>query len=260
MNLARIGVTLVAVGIFAATTGSAQEGTEAPIDPEAIAVALKAANHIASARSFRVTEEASWDVLQEDGRMLEYGARREIAVQRPDKFLADVVSREEGSRGLRFDGERVVIFSPDANIYAVAEHEGDLATMLDFVIDKLQTAVPAAELFRADAPGILEGEIVEADFVDQVVIDGVPCDHISLRGKNTDAQFWVQREGDPVLHRFVLSFKREEGMPQYTARFVSWAFDAQLSEADFTFAPDIDDERVPFLVQDAGASQREVSQ
>lgn len=244
------GVALAAavcLGLEANAQDPATEDTA--LDPRAFEIAIRAVEHIAASPGFVVEEEASWDVLQDDGRMLEYGATRTVSVRRPDRVRADIVSREEGVRGLRFDGERITLFDPEAGVYAWVPFRGSLGAALDLVTDNLQTPVPNTELLYDDAPEILREVVDSAALVDEVAVRGTPCHHVSLRAGETDAQLWVQRDGDPILHRLVLTYKHEPGMPQFRAHFVEWKFGAELDDGDFAFEPPDHAERIPFVVR-----------
>ena len=236
--------------LVAAGSGPA-DAQEAPsaIDERAMEITMRALQHLAAAQSFSFEEETAYDVLQADGRMLEYGSSRKVMVQRPDRFRTDSVSREEGQRRFVFDGDRVVLHSPAENVYAIAAFDGDINDMLDFVVEKLQTPVPAAEILDSDAPELIKPLIGAVAIVDVVTLEGTACYHISLRGQETDAQFWIQRDGDPIIHRLVLTYREEEGMPQYTAQFSDWRFDQTFPPGTFEFKPDASSERVPILIR-----------
>jgi hypothetical protein len=249
MKKTAIRIAAAALVILGAGGAVAQEASEDAIDEEALGIVLEALEHIASSESFSFVEDVSWDVLQDDGRMLEFGVNRNVAVRRPDRLRVDSESREEGKRGLRFDGDRVVVFDPEENVYAWAPGRDKLATLLDFVGEQLQMPVPNAEMLHRNAPEIVKKEIRGASLVDEVVLQGTPCHHVTLRARETDLQLWIQRDGAPILHRIVITYKHEEGMPQFTARFVSWDFNAVLPDSHFVFEAAAGAERIPFLVR-----------
>ena len=70
-----------------------------------------------------------------------------------------------------------------------------------------------------------------------VTVLGVPCEHLAFTLENVDWQIWIEQGARPVPRKIVITYKDEEGTPEYTAIFSNWDFQNKLSDFLFTFEP-----------------------
>ncbi len=49
-------------------------------------------------------------------------------------------------------------------------------------------------------------------------------DHLHLRNDMTDAQVWITKGNNPLLHRLVITYRHENGQPEFRADFHDWNF------------------------------------
>ena len=91
-------------------------------DPAARALLLGMANFIAQAPGLSVTMRSGYDAIQADGQRIEFGERRKILMQRPDKLRVEV-ERSDGERGgVTYDGRWITAFNANENVYARVEN------------------------------------------------------------------------------------------------------------------------------------------
>jgi len=88
---------------------------------------MKAAEFLAKAQRFSVKADISYDVIQDSGQKLEFGASRTITVKRPDRISVDIVDRDGTKRGFRFDGKQIAFFGL-TDLFLVAIVVWDFAT------------------------------------------------------------------------------------------------------------------------------------
>jgi hypothetical protein len=229
--------------------GHAQQSaaTTSPTEEKAMSTLMKAAEFLAKAQRFSVKADISYDVIQDWGQKLEFGASRTITVKRPDRISVDIVDRDGTKRGFRFDGKQIAFFGLNEKVYATAEKTGDLDAAFAYFTQDLQMPLPMGELFTNNLPKSLKERISEARYVEEATLGGIPCDHLALRNDMTDAQVWIAKGDKPLLHRLVITYKRENGQPEFRADFHDWNFSAEAPDSLFTFTPDEGAARIQFV-------------
>lgn len=234
---AALGLALAATAVRAAD--------DAERDPRAVEAVERMAARIAGAQKLRVRGEIAWDVVQADGRTLEFGATREITLQRPDRLRVDLRLREGGERRLLYDGSRFVLHDLEHGVYASAARQGAVDDVVAWAGRELGIPVALAELLSPDLPVLLDQFTESAAWVGEPTIDGVPCDHVSLRLAIGGMQLWIGQE-DGLPRRITISYEREEGRPQFRARFEGWDLSPRAKDSTFAFEPPKGAERVAF--------------
>src|SRR5262245_22240004 len=83
-NISAVGLALR----LAAAPGYAQHSAAptSPTEEKAMATLMKAAEFLAKAQRFSVTADIGYDIEQDWGQKLEFGATRKITVRRPDRL------------------------------------------------------------------------------------------------------------------------------------------------------------------------------
>ena len=256
-NVSAIGLALWLV----ATPGHAQQSAEAASSGEgkAMATLMKTAEFLAKTQRFSVTADIGYDVEQDWGQKLEFGTTRKITVRRPDRLAVDITDRDGTRRGFRFDGKQVAFFGVDEKVYATAQKSGDIDTALAYFIRDLQMPLPLAELVSKNLPKILKDRASEAYFVEEATIAGTRCEHIALRNNLVDAQLWIAKGDQPLPQRVVLTYKRDNGQPQFWANFLDWNLSPDAPDALFTFTPAEGAAQIQFVAgmdPDAGINQQ----
>jgi hypothetical protein len=216
-------------------------------DPEAMAVVDRMAKTIAAAQALRMDGEIAWDVVQADGQTLEFGATRELVMQRPDRLRANLVLREGGERQLFYDGKQIVLHDPAQRVYAAVARSGPVIEVAEFVGSRLGIPVALAELLSPDLATTLPERIDSASFVGTQTVDGVACEHVALRNENAGMQLWVGK-ADSLPRRITITYENEEGRPQFRARFANWDLSPRVSDSTFVFDPPSGVEKIAFAV------------
>ncbi len=226
------------------------------IDEEAVEVISRFVNYITSFKELRVTAEYGFDVLQETGQMIEFGSRQVITVQRPDHLRVDF-SRRDGVAGhVVYDGNEVVLFNPEHAVYAKAPFKGEVDDVFDFLAEELQRPVPLRDLFASNLGDVLVEKVDSALYVGESTVGEVLCDHLALRNENVDFQLWIAQGDKPLLHRMIITFKNEEGHPQFWSQFLKWDTSPRIKKGDFAYTPAKGAERIPFAVLEEEVPQQ----
>jgi hypothetical protein len=240
-----LAAVLAAVPLPAAEAPAA--GTAAP-NP-AMEQVMRMANFLAQLKQFSVSLQTGYDVVQESGQKIEFGESRKMTVVRPNQFRVDVEKSDGESSTAVFDGKAVTVFNPKQKVYAMSEVQGDIDAAIRHFVKDLQMRMPLALLFVTVLPSELEKRALGADIVETSSLLGTPCIHVAGRGETVDFQVWLPTTGDPLPHRLILTYKNEEGQPQYWANFSDWNLSPNTAESQFSLDIPKDAQRIQFLSQ-----------
>jgi len=233
------------------------KATASVIDEKAMSAVMQMAEFLAKAQQFSVTADLGYDVTQDWGQKIEFGATRKITVRRPDRMAMDITDRDGTRRGFRFDGKQIAFFGLNEKVYATAQKAGNLDTAIDYFTRDLRMPLPMAELFSNNLPKTLKEKVKEAYDVEDATINGTSCNHIAFRNELIDAQVWIAKGDKPLLQRVVLTYKLEDGDPQFWANFHDWNFSPETPDSLFAFTPADGAARIVFLAgMDSDAGQK----
>ena len=247
------------LGITPAHAQETKAATSAT-DEKAMATLMRMAEFLAKAPRFSVTIDIGYDVEQDWGQKLEFGATRKITVRRPDRLAVDITDRDGTRRGFRFDGKQIAFFGVDEKAYATAQKSGDLDAAIAYFKQDLRMPLPLAELVSNNLPKILKDRTNEVYAVEEATIGGILCDHLALRNDMVDGQMWIAKGNQPLPQRIVLTYKREDGQPQFWANFREWNLSPETPDSLFTFTPADGMRRIAFVAgmgPDAGMKEQE---
>jgi len=211
------------------------------------ALLLRMADFLARTPVISVTMRSDYDAIQVDGQRIEFGERRRILMQRPDKMRVEV-ERSDGERGtVVFDGRWITAFKPAENVYARVEKAGDLDQALVYMVRDLRATLPLARMFTTGFPVDLEKRATSVSFVEESSLFDVPTEHIAVRTAEVDLQIWIAKGAEPLPRRVVVTYKNSPGEPQFRADLSDWSVKAKLGAAEFAFVPPPGAERIMYL-------------
>jgi hypothetical protein len=242
------------------TLAHAQEKKAATsaIDEKAMSTLMRMAEFLAKTPRFSVTTDIGYEVEQDWGQKLEFGATRTLTVRRPDRLAVDITDRDGTRRGFRFDGKQIAFFGLEENAYATAQKVGDLDAAIAYFKQDLRMPLPLAELISNNLPKVLKERTTEAYAVEETTLGGTRCDHLALRNDVVDAQIWIAKGDQPLPQRIVIIYKRENGQPQFWANFRGWNLSPETPDSLFTFTPAEGAARIAFVAgMDPDASMKE---
>jgi hypothetical protein len=206
-------------------------------EQQAMAVLKRMAGFLSQAERFSVTADMGFDAVQDSGQKIEFGEIRKILLSRPDHLRIDTTKRNGAEDEIIFDGKDITVFNPKENVYATDARPGTVDEAIAYFVNDLDMRLPLAELVNSNLAKILPERVREAAYVENSSIGGIPCDHIALRGDEVDAQLWVAQGDNPLPQRIVLTYKREDGRPQFWANLTKWNLSPQVPDSLFAFTP-----------------------
>lgn len=241
-------LTLAVIAIGGSVYTSDSSAAETAIEDKAMNAVIRMAEFMANAQRLSVTANIGYDVDQVWGQKLEFGATRKITVQRPSRLAVDITNRDGTRRGFRYDGKLIAFFGLEEKAYATAQKSGDIDAALAYFTRNLRMPWPMAELFSNTFPTTIRNKVSEAYFIEEATIAGTLCDHVALRNDLVDMQMWIEKGDKPVLERLVITYKLEDGQPQFWADFHDWNFSPDTPDSLFAFAPAEGAKRIAFVV------------
>jgi hypothetical protein len=225
---------------------ASQQPTE---PPDARAVLMDMAEFLAGSERFSVTVKTRYDVLQDSGQKIEFGEVRRITVSRPDRLRVEVEQSDGDRRLALFDGANIIVHGITRNLYAQLPFAGSLDRAVSYLVNDLRIRLPLAMLLVSRLPAELERRVQSVDYVETTAIDGVPAHHLAGRMESVDFQVWVGSGVKPLPQRIVLTYRLEEGQPQFRAQFSDWNLSPRVKDAMFRFTPPPGAARIAFLNQ-----------
>jgi hypothetical protein len=261
-----VGPPARAADTAAAEVAPAPPAAEAPepeIEPAAVEPVKRMVQTLTAAKSLSYEYDSSYDTLQDDGEILEFGAHGAATVKRPDHMRGEVWER--GGRHLRWawDGKDVVVYDDAHGAYATTPRTGDIDSLVDFLRDDIGLRLPLADLFTTDLGPLLVDRTIAARLIGKETLRGVETEHVALRGRTgVDVQLWIATGERALPQRVVLNFSTADGRPQFRADLHDWKYDPRVRDSAFEVDVPKSARKVPFLKphRSARADEQETTQ
>jgi len=242
-----VGALLVVLGpLLLSAPPAAAKGGDDP-DERAVSRLEAMAAFLVDAKRLSVTIASTWDVTQSTGEKIEFGETRVVTIRRPDRARVEVSRRDGSRRGFLFDGTQLAVFDLDQKVYATAPRPGTLDAALEYFTQELDMRMPLHELIASNLPKTLAPFLPTARWVGAETIGGVATDHVFFRADGPDVQLWIASQGDPLPRRVVITYRQDEGQPQFRADFSEWNLSPDVPDERFAFAAAEGAEKIPFV-------------
>jgi hypothetical protein len=206
------------------------------IDPSADKLLKRMGDYLAEAPFFSVNAEIWQDVQLGSGQQVQAGRTVELQLRRPDRFHAAVHSTRR-NRELFYDGKSITLLNRVQNFYGSVPAPASLDQALDTASERFGIAMPLEDLVVSDPYQSAMQKIVSGRDIGPVTVLGTPCEHLAFSLGTVDWQIWVEDGLKPVPRKIVITYKDEEGTPEYTAIFSHWDFQTKLPDFLFAFEP-----------------------
>lgn len=201
-------------------------------DAESILKAMT--DYVAAQKTLSIGFDTDIEIITPEIQKLQFTSSGEIDLSRPDKVHA---TRTGGYADVELvaDGTSLTVLAKHANIFAQLPASGSL----DQLVEKLRADygfdMPGADLILAGSFDALMEDVIEAAHIGRGVVDGVECEHLAFRNRETDWQIWIEVGAKPIPRKYVITSKAVAAAPQYTLRIKDWQTDVQFSAEAFAF-------------------------
>jgi hypothetical protein len=232
---ASLGVLLSAALLPLGPAAGAGEEDKAS-DEKARALLKKMSEYLAGLKEFAITVDEAFDTVDEEGVKLQSNRRRRVWVRRPDHLRSESTG---GTADLLFVyGKGGFLLVDKENKSYVAEKAPDtIDEMLDEQAKKYGRATPLSDFVRAEPfKGLVSG-VREARYVGTGQIGDHKSHHLVFRQKFLDWQLWVEDGDKPLPRKFVITYKRQAGQPQYAAHLHHWDLEPKPDPKLFDLTP-----------------------
>ncbi|MCP4265748.1 MAG: DUF2092 domain-containing protein [Candidatus Brocadiaceae bacterium] len=216
------------------------------VDPTVDKTLRQMCDYLKSAEQYTFRSQATFEKVAISGQKLEYGETVNVSVRRPDRLHAVVVGDLINNR-FWYDGKSITMLDTDLNIYATTHASADIDSALGFAAESLGITAPLADFVVSDPYTDLTQNAKSATYVGLHEINGVKCHHLAFTQENLDWQIWIEDGRMQVPRKIVITYKLEEGMPQYTAVLSDWNFSPHLPESVFAFIAPVNAEKIKFM-------------
>jgi hypothetical protein len=255
--LGSLSLVLLALPAQAATaTAPAKAAAPAPatppaVDPAATAGLDRMAAYLRTLKEFEVTVYSTTEDVLDSGQKIMTNNQVRYVMQAPNKLHA-LVSGDKIKRHYYYDGKTFTVRNNQNDFYAQVPFTGTIAQLLTEV-EKYGVDLPLQDLFRwgenpATTSKPFEGIVVG----DSRVVDW-DTEHYAFRQEGVDFQVWVEKGDKPLPRKLVINNLEDETQPQYVA-VMNWNLSPKIDAAEFTFTPDANSKRIPFMTPEALAA------
>ena len=190
---------------------------------------------------------ATYEAVQESGQKLQFDLVHRMAVGRPNR-LHWVTLLDDGSTSTVWfaDGVFTMLKQPD-NIYGQVDGLGTIPEMIDVVVNEFGIVVPFSDLLLGGGESVFLWDLESSLYGGLAWVEGAWTHHVALRNQLVDFQLWIRADGGPVLQKLAITWKHEEGLPSYVARFREWKFSPSYDESQFQFVAPPNAERIDVI-------------
>jgi hypothetical protein len=189
---------------------------------------------------------ATYDVIQADGRRLQFEKVSDLYVQRPNRLFVETRLDDGRWRQLWYDGETLAIAERSKNVHAQVKAPPTLDAVLDLMEGRLKEPVPISDLLYGDLRP-LDQRALEADVVGESTVTGRLCRHLAFRGERVDWQLWVEQGATPFVRKLAVTYREEPGTPQYVASIDVWETPESFGDDRFRFVVPAGSQRIEVL-------------
>lgn len=231
---ASLGALLIAALLPLGAAGADAEDKAS--DEKARALLKKSCEYLAGLKEFAIFVDEAFDTVDDEGVKLQSNRRRRVWVRRPDRLRNESIGAP---------GDLLFVFNKGGFLLVDKENKSYVAEKapdtIDAVIDELATkygrASPLSDFVRADPyKGLIAG-VREARYVGTGQIYDHKSHHLVFRQKYLDWQLWVEDGETPLPRKFVITYKRQAGQPQYSAHLHHWDLEPKLGPKLFDLTP-----------------------
>lgn len=212
----------------------AQENTN--IAAQAERVFRAACQYLAEAPFFGFGAEIWREHVTETSQKLQFSRTVTFEVKRPNRLHVEIRS-PRSERGFWYEGKSLTILDRKRNLFSTAPMPDNLDTALDTARDQFGIDLPLIDLAVSDPYTSTTAKVLTASYYGLAPVLGVDCHHLAFRQENIDWQIWIQDGPQPLIRKLVITHKKENGAPEYTALITHWDLTQRISDSDFVFEP-----------------------
>jgi hypothetical protein len=195
----------------------------------------------------------TYEAVQESGQKLQFDLVQRVAVSQPDRLFW-VTLLDDGTTNTVWysDGLFTMLKQPE-NIYGQIEVPATIPEMIDVVVNDYGIVVPFGDLLASGDDPVFLQDLESSFYAGLAWVEDTWAHHLALRNELVDFQMWLREDGDPVPQKLAITWKHEEGLPGFVARFRKWQTSPSFDESRFRFVAPPDAERIEIIPINPGS-------
>jgi len=211
-----------------------QDQTFTNVAPSAERILHAACQYLAEAQFFGLTAEIWREHTTDSGEKLQFTRTIDMEIKRPNRLHASIHSARS-ERGFWYDGKSLTVLDGKRNLFGTAGMPDTLDATLDAACDQFGIDLPLIDLALSDPYKNAISKIQTGTYFGISPVLGVECHHLAFTQDNVDWQVWIQEGPQPLIRKFVITHKNEDGAPEFTALITHWNFADRIAESNFHF-------------------------
>jgi hypothetical protein len=251
MSRSRIALLSAALALALAAPLPAEETAAAPktevsaqvVSPEAQAVIDKMTAYLHTLKTFSIDSQSTRDEVVAFGYKVQHNEHATLTAQLPNKLRGEM-SGDLRNRTIVYDGAKVVVYSPDDDVYARTSAPDSVKKLIGNLLDA-GVEIPAVDVLYQAGVGTLTDGVRGGVLVGDSNIDGSDCDHLAFRQATIDWQLWVEKGDKPLPRKLVITTRYAVGDPQFQAT-LRWNLKPKIDASTFVFTPPKGTHEIPF--------------
>jgi hypothetical protein len=235
----RAGVTLALMVALGALSGgpvpAAEQGSATEVkEQHALDLLKRMSDKLAAAKSFTFRSRSTIEAPGGTGQFLNFFARNEVAVERPNKLDAKVRG-DAPPFDFYYDGSKMSVYAPTEKLYATTEAPKTIDEMLPFAAKKAGILLPFADVLYSDPYGVLTKDLTSAFYAGFSTIQGERCEHLAFASPGIQWQIWINAKTSlPCL--LMGEMLDVQGAPRFAVEYFDWKLNPKLSHERFSLA------------------------
>ncbi len=224
---------LAAISLFASTASSAQ--SKPRIDSLAVYILDRASETMQSLASCSYTALTTYDTWMDGVGYIKHSSEDKVYFLFPNKMKVNIQG-DRGSRSLFYDGKKFSYYSFNQNRYAELDLSLDIVQTVDSMNRKYGIELPAADFFYPSFTDDILSTGGNLVYLGIARVRNQLCYHIAGNDVNgTVFQFWITQDDFYLPVKMVLTYKEDNGQPQYEAIYSDWEINPSFPANMFDF-------------------------
>jgi hypothetical protein len=212
--------------------------TENTISPRAESVLRSACDFLAQRPAFSFRGEIWRERVDEAGQKIQFSRSVQMDVKRPTGLRLELSSPFD-TRSFWYDGKTLTVLDRKHNWYSAAAMPSTLDAAVDTARDEYGIDLPLIDLAVSDPYKDATAKVQGSRYYGLSPVLGALCHHLAFTQENVDWQIWIEEGPQPLIRKFVITYKNEPGQPEFTAFLTHWDITDPIADSDFAFSPPV---------------------
>lgn len=175
-----------------------------------------------NAEAYAFTAGVFFDETSPTGLRAKRYAVYDVAVKHPDQIAWSVAFDDGTVRRGAFDGKTVTFAQPANKAFTRIAFEGSIDELIDNLHDNFGIGLPIADFVYSDVMEAQKPYIISATDLGERAVPNSTARHILVEGTAADWQVWIEQKEHALPLRFVATYVRQLGDPEYMITFWKW--------------------------------------